>query len=95
MSSYVKGILSLNAWCEFFFFFSGLKGAALHSAYCSSKHALVGLTKAVAVEMATFGITCNAICPGWVATPPLMAELVERAKQNGVGLEEQIRLFLK
>jgi len=60
--------------------FSGLKGAALHSAYCSSKHALVGLTKAVAVEMATFGITCNAICPGWVATPPLMAELVERAK---------------
>jgi 3-hydroxybutyrate dehydrogenase len=47
----------------------GLVASAQKSAYVASKHAIVGFTKTVALENATTGITCNAICPGWVLTP--------------------------
>ena len=39
------------------------------SAYVASKHGMIGLTKAIALETAKLPITCNAICPGWVNTP--------------------------
>ncbi len=47
---------------------AGLTGQAYTSAYCASKHALVGLTRALAMEFATSGVTVNAVCPGWVET---------------------------
>ena len=47
----------------------GLAASAGKSAYVAAKHGLIGLTKAVALENATTGVTCNAICPGWVLTP--------------------------
>ena len=45
------------------------------SAYVASKHGVVGLTKVVALETATTGITCNAICPGWVLTPLVQKQI--------------------
>ena len=47
----------------------GLTASVNKSAYCASKHGLIGLTKVVALETAGTGVTCNAICPGWVLTP--------------------------
>ena len=49
----------------------GLSGGAESSVYAATKHALVGYTKSIACEWGKFGVTCNAICPGFVATPML------------------------
>lgn len=59
------------------------------SAYVASKHAVVGLTKVVALENADKGITCNAICPGWVLTPLVKAQIEKRAADNGTSFEEE------
>ncbi len=61
----------------------GLVASAGKSAYVAAKHGIVGLTKAVALETATTGVTCNAICPGWVLTPLVQKQIDERQqKQN-------------
>lgn len=52
-------------------------------AYVASKHAVVGLTKVVALENADRNITCNAICPGWVLTPLVQQQIDKRAADNG------------
>jgi 3-hydroxybutyrate dehydrogenase len=62
----------------------GIAGAANYSAYCASKHALVGLTKCAALEAATYGITVNAICPGYVLTPLVERELAAVASTSGI-----------
>ena len=56
---------------------AGLKGYAYVSAYCAAKHALVGLTRALAAETATRGVTVNAVCPGYTDTE-LVRESIER-----------------
>ncbi len=61
----------------------GLVASANKSAYVAAKHGLVGLTKTVALETATTPITCNAICPGWVLTPLVQAQIDERARDDG------------
>ncbi|HUR38995.1 MAG TPA: 3-hydroxybutyrate dehydrogenase, partial [Planctomycetota bacterium] len=57
----------------------GLVASAGKAAYVAAKHGLVGLTKVVALETARTGITCNAICPGWVDTPLVRRQIDERA----------------
>jgi 3-hydroxybutyrate dehydrogenase len=66
----------------------GLVASGQKAAYVAAKHGLVGLTKAVAIETANAGITCNAICPGWVLTPLVAQQIEARAKQNGQRFDE-------
>ncbi|MBC7620712.1 MAG: 3-hydroxybutyrate dehydrogenase, partial [Candidatus Saccharibacteria bacterium] len=57
----------------------GLVGSAEKSAYVAAKHGVVGLTKVIALENATTGVTCNAICPGWVLTPLVQKQVDAKA----------------
>jgi len=61
----------------------GLVASANKAAYVAAKHGLIGLTKVVALETAGTGITCNAICPGWVQTPLVEVQIRARAEQLG------------
>ncbi len=60
----------------------GLVASPAKSAYVAAKHGLVGLTKVVALETAESGITCNAICPGWVRTPLVERQIEARAARG-------------
>ena len=62
----------------------GLVASANKAAYVAAKHGIVGLTKVVALETATTGITCNAICPGWVLTPLVQKQIDDRAAREGL-----------
>jgi 3-hydroxybutyrate dehydrogenase len=62
----------------------GLVGSAQKSAYVAAKHGLVGFTKVTALETAKTGVTCNAICPGWVLTPLVQKQIDARAAQDGL-----------
>lgn len=66
----------------------GLVASANKSPYVASKHGLIGLTKAVALENAGNGVTCNAICPGWVLTPLVQKQIEKRANAQGVSIEQ-------
>ena len=66
----------------------GLVASAGKSAYVAAKHGLVGLTKAVALETATTGITANAICPGWVLTPLVQKQIDDRAAREGISVRQ-------
>jgi len=68
----------------------GLVASPFKSAYVAAKHGLVGLTKSVALEAAGKGITCNAICPGWVRTPLVEKQIDDQARINGLSREEVI-----
>ena len=72
----------------------GLVASADKAAYVAAKHGLVGLTKVAAIELAATGITCNAICPGWVLTPLVQAQLDARAKAEGISADEAKRRLL-
>ncbi|MBA4789739.1 MAG: 3-hydroxybutyrate dehydrogenase [Pseudomonadota bacterium] len=67
-----------------------LVASPFKSAYVSAKHGIAGLTKTVALETATFGITCNAICPGYVWTPLVEKQIPDQAKARGI-TEEQVK----
>ena len=72
----------------------GLVASVQKVAYVSAKHGLVGMTKVVAMETANDGITCNAICPGWVLTPLVQQQIDARAKASGKSVrEEEIALL--
>ncbi len=66
----------------------GLVASVQKSAYVAAKHGVVGLTKVVALETATTGVTCNAICPGWVLTPLVQKQVDARAAQMKLSQDE-------
>jgi 3-hydroxybutyrate dehydrogenase len=66
----------------------GLVASVEKAAYVAAKHGVVGLTKVVALETATTGITCNAICPGWVLTPLVERQISERASREGISIDQ-------
>ncbi len=72
----------------------GLVASAYKSAYVAAKHGLVGLTKVLALEGAEFGITANAICPGYVWTPLVAAQIPDQAKAHGMTEDEVVKKVL-
>jgi 3-hydroxybutyrate dehydrogenase len=69
----------------------GLVASPFKSAYVAAKHGMVGLTKTIALEVAESGITCNAICPGYVHTPLVDMQIDDTAKARGITREAVIR----
>jgi len=67
----------------------GLVASVQKVAYVAAKHGLVGMTKVVAMETANDGITCNAICPGWVLTPLVQQQIEARAKTSGRSVKDE------
>ncbi|MEY4481433.1 MAG: hypothetical protein RIQ84_595 [Pseudomonadota bacterium] len=72
----------------------GLVASAQKSAYVAAKHGIVGFTKVTALETAQTGVTCNAICPGWVLTPLVQKQVDARAEKDKVSNEEAKKLLL-
>jgi len=69
----------------------GLVASPFKGAYVAAKHGLVGLTKVTALEAAEAGVTCNAICPGYVRTPLVEGQVADQAKAHGIPPEDVIR----
>jgi 3-hydroxybutyrate dehydrogenase len=72
----------------------GLVGSPFKSAYVAAKHGVLGLTKVTALETAETGITCNAICPGYVWTPLVQKQIPEQARVHGLSEAEVVREVL-
>ncbi len=72
----------------------GLVASVHKAAYVAAKHGIIGLTKAVALETAGSGITCNAICPGWVLTALVEKQISDRAAERNTTVEEAARDIL-
>ena len=73
---------------------AGLVGQAYVAAYCASKHALVGVTRALAIEFARTGVTVNAVCPGWVDTD-MAASAIDTIVATTKRTHEQARVALE
>ena len=73
----------------------GLVGSPEKSAYVAAKHGMVGLTKVTALENATSGVTCNAICPGWVLTPLVQKQIDTRAAAERISNEAAAQELLR
>ncbi|RWO63596.1 3-hydroxybutyrate dehydrogenase [Mesorhizobium sp.] len=74
----------------------GLIASPFKSAYVAAKHGMVGLTKVVALEGAEYGVTSNAICPGYVWTPLVERQIEDQAKSHHIARDAVIRdIFLK
>ena len=71
----------------------GWRGAADRIDYVTTKTALIGMTRAIAVETARTGVTCNAVCPGSVPTPAIMARIEGLAREQGRPVEEVAREY--
>ena len=72
----------------------GLVASPDKSAYVAAKHGIVGFTKSIALETATTGITCNAICPGWVLTPLVQKQIEARAQAGNISIDQAKRDLL-
>ena len=73
----------------------GLVASVEKSAYVAAKHGIVGLTKVTALENATTGVTCNAICPGWVLTPLVQKQIDARALEGNISVEDAQKNLLR
>ncbi|MCO6480901.1 MAG: 3-hydroxybutyrate dehydrogenase [Phaeodactylibacter sp.] len=74
----------------------GLRASEYKAAYVAAKHGIIGLTKVLALEGAPLGITCNAICPGYVRTPLVEGQIEDQAKSHGMSEEEVVeKVMLK
>ena len=71
-----------------------LVASPFKSAYVAAKHGIAGLTKTVALEVAQHGVTCNAICPGYVKTPLVEAQIADQAKSRGISEEEVMKTVI-
>jgi 3-hydroxybutyrate dehydrogenase len=69
----------------------GLVASPYKAAYVAAKHGIVGLTKVIALEGAEFGVTCNAICPGYVWTPLVEKQIEDQAKAHAIPRDQVIR----
>jgi 3-hydroxybutyrate dehydrogenase len=69
----------------------GLIASPFKAAYVAAKHGVVGLTKVVALEAAEYGVTCNAVCPGYVWTPLVEQQVEAQATAHGIGRDEVVR----
>jgi NAD(P)-dependent dehydrogenase (short-subunit alcohol dehydrogenase family) len=67
---------------------AGIVGGASMAAYCASKHGLLGLMRSAARDLAPFGVTCNAVAPGWVRTRMSDATADREARQRGIPVEQ-------
>ncbi len=72
----------------------GLVASAQKVAYVAAKHGIIGLTKVVGMECADTGVTCNAICPGWVLTPLVQTQIEARAKEQGISVDQASKNLL-
>ncbi|HSS62990.1 MAG TPA: 3-hydroxybutyrate dehydrogenase, partial [Gammaproteobacteria bacterium] len=68
-----------------------LVASPFKSAYVAAKHGILGLTKTIALEAAEYGVTVNAICPGYVKTPLVEKQIPDTAKARGISEEEVVR----
>jgi NAD(P)-dependent dehydrogenase (short-subunit alcohol dehydrogenase family) len=67
---------------------AGQVGGPEMSAYCSSKHGLIGLTRSVALDVGRHGVTCNAVAPGWVHTPMSERTAAIEAERRGISTDQ-------
>ena len=74
---------------------AGLTGYAYVSAYCAAKHGVVGLTRALALELARKGVTVNAVCPGFTDTPIIARSIAEIVAKTGRSEEQALAEFTK
>jgi len=72
----------------------GLVASKGKAAYVAAKHGMIGLTKVTALDAAGTGVTCNAICPGWVLTPLVQKQVDDRAAREGIPVDQAKRELL-
>jgi 3-hydroxybutyrate dehydrogenase len=73
----------------------GLVASPQKVAYVAAKHGVVGITKVAAIELANYGVTVNAICPGWVLTPLVEKQIADKAKATARSVEDEAHAFLQ
>jgi 3-hydroxybutyrate dehydrogenase len=72
----------------------GLVASPFKSAYVAAKHGVLGLTKTVGLEVATSGVTCNAICPGYVLTPLVKNQIADQARARGMSEDDVVKTVI-